>query len=136
MSAIGIPISLQAAALRIIGATMSRPRSSACTGPTVVASSPVPRHALESTPVRTQRFSSMSERPAPALDRASNRRIPAGRMRGTASRHSGCAPAHNLPALLEHLAVLHDEVDVFQGLDVVEGIALHRDQVGALAGGA
>src|SRR5262245_1737830 len=60
MSAIGIPISQHAAALRIIGATMSKPRSSACTGPTVVASSPVPSHAFEMTPVRTQRFSSMS----------------------------------------------------------------------------
>src|SRR6266480_3015447 len=60
MSAIGIPISQHAAALRIIGTTMSFPRSNACTGPTVVASSPVPSHALEMTPVRTQRFSSMS----------------------------------------------------------------------------
>src|SRR5438552_6512300 len=34
------PIPQQAAALRIIGATTSEPRSSACTGPTVVASSP------------------------------------------------------------------------------------------------
>src|SRR5713226_8467361 len=57
MSATLIPISQQAAALRIIGATMSRPRCNACTGPTVVASSPVPSHALEMTPVRTQRFS-------------------------------------------------------------------------------
>ncbi|PYP12052.1 MAG: hypothetical protein DMD59_01125 [Gemmatimonadetes bacterium] len=46
--------------MRIIGATMSLPRSSAWTGPTVVASSPVPSHAFEMTPVRTQRFSSMS----------------------------------------------------------------------------
>src|SRR5256884_1249765 len=60
MSAMGIPISQQAAALRIIGATTSEPRSSACTGPTVVASSPVPSHALEITPVRTQRCNWMS----------------------------------------------------------------------------
>src|SRR3989454_4551755 len=60
MSAMGIPNSQQAAALRIIGATTSEPRSSACTGPTVVASSPVPSHALEITPVRTQRCSWMS----------------------------------------------------------------------------
>ena len=41
---------------------MSRPppRSRACTGPTVVASSPVPSQALEITPVRTQRFNWMS----------------------------------------------------------------------------
>src|SRR6266496_1777423 len=64
MSASDMPISQHAAALRIIGATMSVPRSSACTGPTVVASSPVPSHALEMTPVRTQRFSSMSCRRA------------------------------------------------------------------------
>src|SRR6266496_3225841 len=64
MSASDMPISQHAAALRIIGATMSVPRSSACTGPTVVASSPVPSHALEITPVRTQRFSSMSWRRA------------------------------------------------------------------------
>src|SRR5438552_4223245 len=60
MSAMGKPISQQAAALRIIGATTSEPRSSACTGPTVVASSPVPSHALEITPVRTQRCNWMS----------------------------------------------------------------------------
>src|ERR1044072_12402 len=60
MSLTGSPSSPQAAGFRIIGATTSRPRSSACTGPTVVASSPVPSHALEITPVRTQRFSSMS----------------------------------------------------------------------------
>src|SRR5712691_3376034 len=60
MSAMGMPNSQHAAALRIIGATMSAPRSSACTGPTVVASSPVPSQALEITPVRTQRLSWMS----------------------------------------------------------------------------
>src|SRR6266540_138427 len=60
MSASGMPISQQAAALRIIGATTSLPRSSACTGPTVTASSPVPSHAFEMTPVRTQRFNWMS----------------------------------------------------------------------------
>src|SRR5439155_1339251 len=60
MSPTGIPSSQHAAALRIIGATTSWPRSSACTGPTVVASSPVPSHALEMTPVLTQRFSWMS----------------------------------------------------------------------------
>src|SRR6266705_1319260 len=60
MSARVIPSSQQAAALRIIGATTSVPLSSACTGPTVVASSPVPSHAFESTPVRTQRLSWMS----------------------------------------------------------------------------
>src|SRR3989442_430345 len=60
MSTTGIPSSQHAAALRIIGATTSLPRSSACTGPTVVASSPVPSHALEMTPVLTQRFSWMS----------------------------------------------------------------------------
>src|SRR2546429_32869 len=60
MSATDIPSSQQAAALRIIGATTSLPRSRACTGPTVVASSPVPSQALESTPVRTQRLSWMS----------------------------------------------------------------------------
>src|SRR2546422_1529031 len=54
MSLTGSPSSQQAAAFRIIGATTSRPRSSACTGPTVVASSPVPSQALEMTPVRTQ----------------------------------------------------------------------------------
>ena len=64
MSLTGNPNSQQAAALRIIGATTSRAppsppvaRSSACTGPIVVASSPVPSHALEITPVRTQRLS-------------------------------------------------------------------------------
>ena len=57
MSLTGSPSSQQAAAFRIMGATTSRPRSSACTGPTVVASSPVPSHALEITPVRTQRLS-------------------------------------------------------------------------------
>src|SRR5437867_1870075 len=60
MSATDIPSSQHAAALRIIGATTSLPRSRACTGPTVVASSPVPSQALESTPVRTQRLSWMS----------------------------------------------------------------------------
>src|SRR5207247_2355266 len=60
MSTTGIPSSQHAAALRIIGATTSWPRFSACTGPTVVASSPVPSHALEMTPVLTQRFSWMS----------------------------------------------------------------------------
>src|SRR6185503_7554503 len=64
MSAIGMPISQQADAFRIIGATKSREGSRANTGPTVVASSPVPSHALEITPVRTQRLSSMSCRRA------------------------------------------------------------------------
>src|SRR6266699_82870 len=52
MSATGMPSSQHAAALRIIGATTSRPRSRAWTGPTVTASSPVPNHALEITPER------------------------------------------------------------------------------------
>src|SRR5690348_17539407 len=56
----GIPNSEQAAALRTIGATTSTPGRRACTGPTVVASSPVPSHALEITPVRTQRLSWVS----------------------------------------------------------------------------
>src|SRR5436189_298746 len=64
MSATGMPSSQHAAALRIIGAATSRPRSRAWTGPTVTASSPVPNHALEITPVRTQRFSWMSCRRA------------------------------------------------------------------------
>src|SRR5947199_6359535 len=60
MSARGTPSSPHAPALRIIGATTSRPRSWARTAPTVVASSPVPSQALEITPVRTQRFNWMS----------------------------------------------------------------------------
>ncbi len=57
LAATSIPISAHAPALRIIGATTSRFGSSACTGPTVAASSPVPSHAFEITPVLTQRFS-------------------------------------------------------------------------------
>ena len=62
MSAAGIPISLQAPELRIMGATMSAfgPRLSACTGPTVAASSPVPSHAFEITPCFTNRLSATS----------------------------------------------------------------------------
>ena len=60
MSASDMPIMCRAPALRIIGATMSRDGSSARTFPTVTASSPVPSHAFEMTPVRTHRFSPMS----------------------------------------------------------------------------
>src|SRR5213594_2539373 len=88
MSATDIPSSQQAAALRIIGATTSLPRSRACTGPTVVASSPVPSQALESTPVRTQRLSWMSwsrarSRPAYSSSFAS------GESRATTAARSG-----------------------------------------------
>ena len=86
MSARGMPSSQHAAAFRIIGATMSFPRSSACTGPTVVASSPVPSQALEITPVRTQRCSWMScsrarSRPAysPSLSSLESRETSAAR---------------------------------------------------------
>src|SRR5260370_7402725 len=62
----------------------------------------------------------------------STRRIPVDRMRGTASRHCGVAPACDLAAALEHLAVLHHEVDVLENGDVLQRVALYRDDLAAL----
>src|SRR5262245_1161440 len=90
MSAIGMPISEHAAALRIIGATTSRPRSNAWTGPTVVASSPVPSHAFEITPVRTQRLSWISCRRARSRPRYSSSLV-SGVSAATISARSGFA---------------------------------------------
>ena len=59
---LGIEINNRGHRFRIIGETTSREGSRARTFPTVTASSPVPSHAFEMTPVRTQRLRPMSWR--------------------------------------------------------------------------
>ena len=86
MSAMDMPISLHAPAFRIIGATTSTALSRACTGPTVVASSPVANHAFDITPCLTHRWSMTSWRRVRSMPRYRPSRCSAPRPSTTAFR--------------------------------------------------